>query len=253
MNNQKKGTSNGSDNPCRQTNHRRFQLSSLRNSFAFRRPNITQQGGSAAVEDTTAGPADVAQTMTTPNVASQADAGAGFLLDDMSVMIPVATVREFPEESVNLSLLDPVAIKNLKTSDPFMYYSIPEMRRRSYQSLEDDDEDNGEISIAPTVLPQENEVPAEAQPSLVEEPLPRRRRERHVSCPAGMLADMEIARSQLEGVVSRRRRVSTEAHSSVVLSNMAEALAQIEENGDLNEFLRDFEDDDDNAEVGGGD
>mmetsp|Transcript_26462 Transcript_26462/g.55185 ORF Transcript_26462/g.55185 Transcript_26462/m.55185 type:complete len:256 (-) Transcript_26462:202-969(-) len=253
MNRQNNDTSNGNDDPSHQTNHRRFQFPSLHRRLSFRRTNSAEHERSPVPEESSGNPAEGAPTMNSPNTASQADAGAGFLMDDMSVVIPVATVREYPEESLDLSQLDPVALRNLKTSDPFMYYSIPEMRRRSYQSLEDDDEDDNETSTVPTGLPQENEISAETQPSLAEEPPLRRRMERHSSCPAGMLADLEIARSQLEGMVPRRRRVSTEAHSTVVLRNMAEALAQIEENGGLNEFLRDFDDEDDENNVSVGD
>ena len=146
--------------------------------------------------------------------------------------------------------------KRLWASDPFLYYSIPEIHRRSYKVSEDDsDDDEDELGVtSPAVTspaglfpPKARQAPAAAAVTVAvahpqeqaqaqehqqrlndvgEEHRPARRRSsttsRNMSCPAGMLANADISYSIFHGgtaIVTRCRRLSTEAHPSLVVDD----------------------------------
>lgn len=135
-----------------------------------------------------------------------------------------------PPQEIDLSEMNSDDLQRLKSEDPFMYYSIPEVHKRSYRF--------GEVSandIAAAVLGEEDleedyeeeeemDEPQELAPQAVGRRPRHRPAMRHASCPAGMLANADIARAMFElndthsasSVVSKRRRLSVEAHPALV-------------------------------------
>mmetsp|Transcript_25334 Transcript_25334/g.51830 ORF Transcript_25334/g.51830 Transcript_25334/m.51830 type:complete len:298 (-) Transcript_25334:223-1116(-) len=162
---------------------------------------------------------------------------------------------EFPED-----------LKNLWVSDPFLYYSIPEIHKNAYKVDSDEDDDDAELEreygVAPSGMPRLSMTtppPSRAQNPAAEqqqqqqmnneqtneESRPTRRRSsntlRNLSCPAGMLANADISYALFHGgttLVTRRHRISTEAHPSLIVDDFVGD----EESSDDEDF--DIEDDD---------
>lgn len=136
-------------------------------------------------------------------------------------------------------------LKNLWVSDPFLYYSIPEIHKNAYKVESDEDDDEAEIEreygVAPSGMPRLSKAshpPSQAQNPAAEQqqqknneqtnevPRPNRRRSsrslRNLSCPAGMLANADISYALFHGgttLVTRRHRISTEAHPSLIVDD----------------------------------
>mmetsp|Transcript_26277 Transcript_26277/g.52797 ORF Transcript_26277/g.52797 Transcript_26277/m.52797 type:complete len:269 (-) Transcript_26277:160-966(-) len=157
-------------------------------------------------------------------------------------------------------------LKNLWVSDPFLYYSIPEIHKNAYKVDSDEDDDDAELEreygVAPSGMPRLSMTtppPSRAQNPAAEqqqqqqmnneqtneESRPTRRRSsntlRNLSCPAGMLANADISYALFHGgttLVTRRHRISTEAHPSLIVDDFVGD----EELSDDEDF--DIEDDD---------
>lgn len=133
-------------------------------------------------------------------------------------------------------------LKALKVNDPFLYYSIPEVRRASFNIAGDDDDDDEDrvdeeikrqfdaesTIVQATSLGTSVNTSNSANPNPPPPP-PRRNVSRATSCPAGMLASADIARSQLlagttNGRVRRSVRLSVEAHPSLMLQSLEEEI-----------------------------
>lgn len=173
------------------------------------------------------------------------------------------------DETVDLSSVTTKEdLKKLWVSDPFLYYSIPEIHKNAYRVDSDEDEDEAELQrvygVAPSGMPrvpaadQVNQRQPQRQQHPQQEPSerndeqtheesrpPRRRSSntaRNLSCPAGMLANADISYALFHGgtaVVTRRHRLSTEAHPSLIV----DVVLSDEELSDDEDF--DIEDDDD--------
>lgn len=154
--------------------------------------------------------------------------------DDFVCSVLVRLSDDADDDEVDIDKLSDSDLKNLKVADPFLYYSIPGLRRRSYL-FEDDDDDDADIRI------QALQVPRVPQP---------RRRLRRTSLPAEVLAGAEMnsarqGRQQQQvdsseehqprrgSVVQRSRRLSTEAHPTLVCDEMMRELQALD--GDMDE------------------
>ncbi|KAL7462408.1 hypothetical protein ACHAXS_002785 [Conticribra weissflogii] len=133
--------------------------------------------------------------------------------------------------------------KNLRDSDPFLFYSIPEVRRRSltftddFLSDDDDDSDDNEYDVEDKI---DRLYPRPAQSAASEETNNNsiaggdgntaRRRSSYLranTCPAGMLANAEIRRSLIKSgsfVVRRRHRLAMEAHPTLVVEDIVDSM-----------------------------
>lgn len=181
--------------------------------------------------------------------------------------VPLAACNDDEEEKVDLGgLTTDDEFKTLRDSDPFLFYSIPEVRRRSLTFTDDflsddedsdDDEKNAEETVA-SFHPR----PGQAAVSEVTnsdsntggEGTTARRRSSYLranTCPAGMLANAEIRRSLVESgslVVRRRHRLTMEAHPTLVVDDIMSSLGSasmrgmsIDDDGDDSSI--DFSDD----------
>ncbi|KAL7546820.1 hypothetical protein ACHAWF_014747 [Thalassiosira exigua] len=138
-----------------------------------------------------------------------------------------------PPREIDLSELSSEDLERLRIEDPFLYYSIPAVRARSYRfealgepgAASRGAEGLGTSAAAEMV---ETSMGSPARDAVQDEQdgvpptsVLRRGRARpssrlRASCPAGMLADAELARA---GVVSKRRRLSVEAHPALIFEN----------------------------------
>mmetsp|Transcript_957 Transcript_957/g.1982 ORF Transcript_957/g.1982 Transcript_957/m.1982 type:complete len:283 (+) Transcript_957:224-1072(+) len=157
--------------------------------------------------------------------------------------VPLAACNDDEEEKVDLGgLTTDDEFKNLRDSDPFLFYSIPEVRRRSLTFTDDflsdgedsdDDEDDVEERIA-SFHPHLGQaaVSEETNSDTItgDESTTARRRSSYLranTCPAGMLANAEIRRSLIESgslVVRRRHRLTMEAHPTLVVDDIMSSL-----------------------------
>lgn len=148
-----------------------------------------------------------------------------------------------PPQEIDLSEMSSEDIQRLKVEDPFMYYSIPAVHSRSYRFDEssaadivaqvaegggglgeDDGRQEGEEEEMGEDRQEEQE--GAATPPVNAATSRTRRIETSRSCPAGMLANAEIARAafeqdqQQQRNVVKRRRISVEAHPSLICEDM---------------------------------
>ena len=173
--------------------------------------------------------------------------------------VPLLEIGEGDEDiTVDLSeVTTKEDLKNLWSSDPFLYYSIPEIHQRSYKVsvLDDSDDDEDELEVTspagfPSMIPKAQQAPVavahpqeKEQQQQVQVRRPERRRSsatlRNLSCPAGMLANADISYSLFNGgtpIVTRCRRLSVEAHPTLVVGD------------DIDDFLSVSDFDSDNEE-----
>ncbi len=165
--------------------------------------------------------------------------------------------NEDNDKSYDISALSDADLRRLKHEDPFLYYSIPSIRRRSYRLDGPGGEDRHEQDVAGGEAPGRNN------------------RMRRPSLPAAILANAEISRSsrqlQVElndqgeeeqddgmieqqvpvddpqgrrnSIVRRNRRLSTEAHPTLICDSLLRELQGLDGG---NSFM----DDDDLALLG---
>lgn len=155
-------------------------------------------------------------------------------VDDSSHFLATAKIflspSPSPPEEIDVSQLGKADLEKLRKEDPFAYFSIPRNNARELRALDDED--------------------------TAQEQGPRGRRQQRrmsQSLPAGMLADADIARAAFEGnldddtddfnassvsVVSRRSRLSCEAHPSLVFyDGLVDEDANIDDNMDEEENM----------------
>ena len=220
MNLNKKNASNG-QTPDRRSSRGQFPFSALRSSCS-----IVETIKSNATERINA----------VDTRYSQADTRT----HSKTTLIPLAEIEE-REERVDLGdLMFDDEFKKLKSSDPFLFYSIPEVKKRSFMMTDDfdssdDDSDSDDEEMAPPARPVRRFNHVEQVPLLQQEqkedPPARARSQssaiRNMSCPAGMLANADMARSLFEGrstVVPRSRRLSVESHPNLVVDDIMSSM-----------------------------
>ena len=206
--------------PSRRRSRGQFTLPALRNSFSI-------------VETIKSNAADGITEIDTRH--SQANARTS----SRTTLIPLAEIDE-REKRVDLGeLMFDDEFKKLKSSDPFLFYSIPEVKKRSltltdeFDFSDDDSDDDDDEEMAPPVRPvrrfdQVEQAPVHQQEQQLDRPVRRRSSlTRIMSCPAGMLANAEMSRSLFEGrstVVPRSSRLSVEAHPNLVVDDIMSSM-----------------------------
>mmetsp|Transcript_3980 Transcript_3980/g.8941 ORF Transcript_3980/g.8941 Transcript_3980/m.8941 type:complete len:247 (+) Transcript_3980:243-983(+) len=140
-------------------------------------------------------------------------------------------VRHADDEANNkefdISAITDDDLRRLKRDDPFLYYSIPAVRRRSYrfhEENENDDDDENAIWSLRSSHSRRSSLPAEV---LAEAENTRSRR--------GQGEPVEDA-TKRDSVVRRNRRFSTEAHPSLVCGELLQELKEMNDS-DMDEDL----------------
>lgn len=138
--------------------------------------------------------------------------GSSAALGD-SVLISLSPSPPLAEE-IDVSGLTACDLQRLLEDDPFMYYSIPEMRGRLYRLS------NGEDADVVADAPQQQEEALEGDAAGGPEEVVVVGSPRRSSCPAGLLAaafasSTAARRPRARRVVARRSRISAEAHPAV--------------------------------------
>lgn len=143
------------------------------------------------------------------------------------------------KNQVDIGSLSDEDLRRLKRDDPFLYYSIPSIRRRSYRFDDVDEEEEGRADAIRNAMTRMSTT---------------RRPTRRTSLPAQVLANADISRSQRQqqeevvatglveevltvmieepsrrSSVTRCRRLSTEAHPSMVCDDLLRELEEIED------------------------
>jgi len=143
------------------------------------------------------------------------------------VFVQLSDDKDKDKDQVDIGALSDEDLQRLKRDDPFLYYSIPSIRRRSYRFDADEDEDENAdvIRMAMTRTPTR----------------------RRTSLPAQVLANADISRSQQQrearrseevltvieepsrrGSVTRCRRLSTEAHPMLICDDLLRELEDLD-------------------------
>jgi hypothetical protein len=140
---------------------------------------------------------------------------------EWNVLVRVPGDLDIDEREIDISALNKDDLCRLRTDDPFLYYSIPSMRRLSY--LCSDDEGGDTIMI-------ENSSSSSSSSSS----------SRRSSLPPDFRSPqnaqiMNAAKDTIrkESIVRRNRRLSTEAHPSLILEEMM--LLEFQELDDVDE------------------
>jgi len=163
-----------------------------------------------------------------------------------------------PPEEVDISELSTEDLRRLKEEDPFMYYSIPEVGGRGYRlegRLDGVDGIEGEelAAIQGGVADDEEDWWQDEEGNVNGDGRPRRRRTWRrrltaplsLSCPAGMFATADVARSVARReMVIKRRRLSVEAHPNFLFEDLM-GMTTAKEEGDGGEEGSNGEDDED--------
>mmetsp|Transcript_29859 Transcript_29859/g.51540 ORF Transcript_29859/g.51540 Transcript_29859/m.51540 type:complete len:307 (-) Transcript_29859:77-997(-) len=191
----------------------------------------------------------------TPDTRKHSLERSSIMISENSVL-DIVTVKHIclsssppPAEEIDLAEMTHEDLQRLKVEDPFMYYSIPQVHERSYRfendeeaaaaaldedwnsnSLEDQHEGTaapneasdsqagegeGNVPDAATVSPHQNNRRPRCRPPL----------QRATSCPAGMLANADIARSSRNNhQVVKKRRLSVEAHPNLVCEDLMSSI-----------------------------
>mmetsp|Transcript_12930 Transcript_12930/g.28332 ORF Transcript_12930/g.28332 Transcript_12930/m.28332 type:complete len:298 (-) Transcript_12930:372-1265(-) len=183
-----------------------------------------------------------------------------------------------PTEEIDVTEYSNEDFDNLKKKDPFMYYSIPEIRRSSFLMSEVDaneSEDNdvvveneetiamavnainaGAIDIGTNIIGSINPQVSQSSSSRGQGKQPvfrngqlRRQSSAHLrttSCPAGMLANADISHSQRNAILNSRRRSGEQRRNGGLNNSLVvrkSVRLSVEAHPDL--ILREFEDDED--------
>ncbi|KAL7550611.1 hypothetical protein ACHAWF_013833 [Thalassiosira exigua] len=138
--------------------------------------------------------------------------------DVFEYSVTVKLANDEKNEKVDLSSFSDEELRRLKKDDPFLYYSIPSLRRKSYAfDTDDDDAILRDIRSSSSTHRRSSisaEVLAGADISLA-----RHRR-------AGEAAEGDAVRRG--SIVRRDRRLSTEAHPSLICEEMMRELEALD-------------------------
>jgi len=131
---------------------------------------------------------------------------------------------EKDSEEIDLSAFSDEDIRKLKKDDPFLYYSIPGFRRRSYR-FDDEEEDDDRTVLRSQSVPRRSSLPAE----MLAAADMRHDQTQHQIQVLPALEEPSSRRRDL--VVRRNRRCSTEAHPTLVCDELLRELQELEDGG----------------------
>jgi hypothetical protein len=117
---------------------------------------------------------------------------------EWNVIVLVPDDEEIDRKEIDIRSLTDQDLCKLKTEDPFLYYSIPSIRRKSYLFDESNDVDAIKSSTS-----RRSSLPADF----------RSRRD-------ALYQDVHEDTRRRESIVRRTSRLSTEAHPSLILEEM---------------------------------
>lgn len=117
---------------------------------------------------------------------------------EWNVIVRVPDDEEIDRKEIDIRSLTDQDLCKLKTEDPFLYYSIPSIRRKSYLFDESNDVDAIKSSTS-----RRSSLPADF----------RSRRD-------ALYQDVHEDTRRRESIVRRTSRLSTEAHPSLILEEM---------------------------------
>jgi hypothetical protein len=126
---------------------------------------------------------------------------------EWNVLVRVPGDEDTDRKEVDISALNNEDLCRLKTDDPFLYYSIPSIRRRSYLC---DDGKGGDIIMI------ENSSSSSSSSSSRRSSLPSDFRSPQNAQVKNEANDVK----RKESIVRRNSRLSTEAHPSLILEEM---------------------------------
>mmetsp|Transcript_28584 Transcript_28584/g.60960 ORF Transcript_28584/g.60960 Transcript_28584/m.60960 type:complete len:221 (+) Transcript_28584:187-849(+) len=142
-----------------------------------------------------------------------------------------ALVRLSNDESnrkeIDIDTLSDDDLRRLKKDDPFLYYSIPSIRRRSYM-FDDDGDDDDDIRAA---------VRSSRRSSLPAKVLANADISRWSHQQQQARQEIEEPRRRRESVVKRSRRLSTEAHPSLICDELLRELQELDVGSDVDDDL----------------
>lgn len=124
------------------------------------------------------------------------------------------------DEKVDVSNLSDEDLLRLKQEDPFLYYSIPSVRRRSFRF------ENDVSAVAPRTSSRRSSLPEEV---LAGADISRYHQRNVLACPR----ERRTAPSEpQEHMVRRGRRFSTEAHPTLVCDELMKQILELDALGD---------------------
>ncbi len=118
---------------------------------------------------------------------------------EWSVIIWIPDDRSINRKEIDISSLIDQNLHKLKMDDPFLYYSIPSIRRKSYLLDDGDDGDDGAANKTP--IARRLSLPSRSPQDTL-----------HMDVPEDT--------SRRESIVRRNSCLSTEAHPSLILEEM---------------------------------
>ena len=139
---------------------------------------------------------------------------------EWNVIVRVSDGEDIDDKEIDINALSEEDLRRLKTDDPFLYYSIPSIRRKSYLCDGDDDGDATMMRVASSSsrrssLPIDFRQNQDALYQVVPEDARRR-----------------------ESVVRRMSRLSTEAHPTLILEEMMlHELQELDDDDDADDCM----------------
>lgn len=143
--------------------------------------------------------------------------------DEYECSVFVATASSANDQQVDLSALSDEDLRRLKRDDPFLYFSIPSVRRGSL--LCNANEENNILSdisrpTSGSSSRRRSSMPAEAL-AMADINVSRTRRRR-----SSLLDDCPTIEESIKGTVRRDRRHSTECHPTIICEELMAELEQ---------------------------
>jgi hypothetical protein len=151
---------------------------------------------------------------------------------EWNVIVRVSDGEDIDDKEIDINALSEEDLRRLKTDDPFLYYSIPSIRRKSYLC---DDGDDGDATMMRV-----------ASSSSRRLSLPSDFRQNHAALCKVVPEDAR----RRESIVRRTSRLSTEAHPTLILEEMMmQELQELDDDmdcsvtaDDLEEWMKELDD-----------
>jgi len=151
---------------------------------------------------------------------------------EWNVIVRVSDGEDIDDKEIDINALSEEDLRRLKTDDPFLFYSIPSIRRKSYLC---DDGDDGDATMMRV-----------ASSSSRRLSLPSDFRQNHAALCKVVPEDAR----RRESIVRRTSRLSTEAHPTLILEEMMmQELQELDDDmdcsvtaDDLEEWMKELDD-----------
>lgn len=151
--------------------------------------------------------------------------------DCCSAFVQLADDENNSRKEIDIGTLTDDDLRGLKKDDPFLYHSIPSIRRRSY--LFDDDD----IVRAAARSSRRSSLPVEVAANA---DISQRAQQQQARQEDGTMR-IEVPRRRRESMVKRSRRLSTEAHPSLVCDEILRQLQESDVGSDIGDHFEIWE------------